>query len=119
MDLVRNVKPAIGVVGAPWIVAVAMLVGVSSPGTAQETIPAAAEVTADAAMETPKRLTEASLATVGGATPLSVPATGIGPASSTGSSWFALGASVGAVVAAAAAVRERCIHRSSAPRKPC
>jgi hypothetical protein len=115
MDLVRNVKPALGVVGAPWIVAVAMLVGVSSPGTAQETIPAA-EVTADAAMETPKRLTEASLATVGGTTPLSVPATGIGPASSTGSSWFALGASVGAVVAAAAAVRERCIHRSSAPR---
>jgi hypothetical protein len=111
MRQARSIRPALGLAAVPWLVAGALLLGASTARVAQEATPGPGEVTTEASVDPDKRLSDTTGGTGGDSAASSVPSTGVGATGSGGSSWTALGAGVGAAVAAAAALRERFLRR--------
>jgi hypothetical protein len=91
---------------APWVVAGALLLAASAPVTAQDATPAPVEQAAEDGGD------DTSSNVGGGNAPSAVPATGAGPGLAGGGfGALAIGATAGAAVAAAAALRERLSKR--------
>ncbi len=105
MQRPRPALPLLGV--ALWMVASVLLFVVIAPTSAQEATPAAIGSDAGTTETTDEREAVTSSA-AGGTEPAAMPTTGVGPGTAApGGSPFAIGAAVGAVVAAIAAFRER------------
>jgi hypothetical protein len=96
---------------APWVLAGALLLGGGASVAAQDAAtPAPMTVTEESTEQPATAAAETPAAASSAAAPSQVPRTGVG-ADATGGGPMALGALAGAVIAAAAALRERFARR--------